>query len=210
MPNHDATRSGHELRFADDDDHFESDPVFIPPPRWPKFVGIVSIALGGFGLVCGGLGLVATKAFAGMIEPQLEGAPMPPHMVFGTVDYAIAAVGLLISIVLVAGGIALVGRRPVGRTLHLAYAIPALPLNIANMILTLDKQAAAVQWAKDYPDNPIAQSMNNGATGQQIGNYFTICLFVVLGIALPLFYFVWFMLVKTRAEQITGTEEGVV
>lgn len=209
MSKNDITRASLESRFADDDDGFVDDDAFIPPPKWPKVIGIISLCLGGLGLVCGGLGLFMSPVFANMVKPQLNGAPIPPHMVMGPIDYAVGAVGLVLTGFLIAGGIALVGRRPVGRVLHLLYAVPAMPLNIYNMIHTLDKQQAAMQWAKDYPDNPIAQGMNNGP-GQQIGSYVTICMFVVMGLGLPLFYFVWFALVKTKPVQITGTEEGVV
>jgi hypothetical protein len=194
------------------DDDFPIDPAeqhFLPPPKWPIPVGIISIALGGLGLVCGGLGLAVTPFLGGMMSSQLQGAPLPPNMQFGPVDYTLAGVGVVLSVLLLIAGIMLIGRHPVSRWLHLIYAVTSIPLSIMNLMHQSAKQAAMAQWAADYPDNPIAQAINSGAPGQDIGPMIGMCFAGVFGIGFPLFLFVWFMLIKTRPEHITGTQSGV-
>lgn len=182
---------------------------FLPPPKWPIPVGIISIALGGLGLVCGGLGLAITPFLGGMMSGQLNGAPLPPNMQFGPVDYTITALGVVLSILLLIAGIMLVGRHPLSRWLHLLYAVAIIPVSIMNLMQQSAKQAAMAQWAADYPDNEFAKAINSGATGQDIGPMIGMCVGGGLGIGFPLFLFVWFMLIKTKPEHITGTQAGV-
>lgn len=194
------------------DDDFpitHDDGQFSAPPKWPIPVGIISIALGGLGLICGGLGLAVTPFLGGMMSSQLQGAPLPPSMQFGPVDYALAGVGVVLSVLLLIAGIMLIGRHPVSRWLHLLYAVASIPLTILNLMHQSAKQAAMAQWAADYPDNPMAKAINSGASGQELGTMIGLCVGGVFGIAFPLFLFVWFMLVKTKPEHITGTQSGV-
>jgi hypothetical protein len=43
------------------------------------------------------------------------------------------------------------------------------------------------------------------AAGQLVG----LVLLILLGFGVPLFYLIWFGLLKTKPEQITGGDEGV-
>lgn len=185
------------------------DAEFVPPPAWPKVIGVISMLFAGLGLVCGGLGFAFSVFGAGMVSGALEGDPPPPTMVFGPADYAVAGLGLVLSVLLLFAGIMLFGRRPIGRTLHLVYAVCAIPLNIFAVINSMTKQADAVQWAKDFPNNPIAQQMNAGGAANEIGQIVGLVLGLGLGVGVPLFYFVWFAAIKTKPVQITGTEDGV-
>lgn len=189
------------------------DPSSLPehrdPPGWPIPVGIISIALAGLGLVCGGLGLASMPFLPKMMGGAMNGDPLPPTLVFGPIDYAIAGFGLLNTFFLLFGGIMLVGRRPIARTLHLVYSVAAMPLSIVQMVRNFDKQSQMAQWATDYPNNEMAKAINSGATSQQIGEIFGLVLGVGIGIGFPLFVFIWFMLVKPKSTDITGTVEGV-
>lgn len=182
---------------------------FLPPPAWPKVIGVISMLLAGLGLVCGGLGFAFNMFGAGMMEGALQGAPPPPTMVFGPVDYAVTGIGLILAVLLLFAGILLFGRRPIARPLHLIYSVCSIPLSLYSVISSMDKQAAAVQWARDYPDNPIAQQMNAGGGANQVGMIVGLALGLGLGVGVPLFYFVWFAAIKTKPVQITGTEDGV-
>lgn len=195
---------------AHDDYGYEQDADFIKPPLWPKVLGVVCMVFGGLGLTCGGLGLLTSPISAKFMTPMFEGDPMMPSLVFGPVDYLLGGINLLLAVVLLFGGITLFARRPLGRTLLLLYSIPTMPLVIYQMIRTFEKQAADIQWAKDFPNNPIAQGMNQGGAGQQIGQMVGMGIFVVLGLGFPLFLFIWFAAIKTKPIQITGTEDGVV
>lgn len=184
-------------------------PEHRDPPGWPIPVGIISIAFAGLGLVCGGIGLASMPFLPKMMQGALNGDPLPPTMVFGPMDYAIGGIGLALAIVLLFGGIMLVGRRPIARTLHLVYAVAAMPISILQLVRGFDKQAQMAQWATDYPNNEMAKAINGGAPGQQIGELVGLILGVGIGIGFPLFVFIWFMLVKPKPTDITGTEEGV-
>lgn len=198
-------------------DEFPADDAPPPPgeapPKWPKALGIVSIAIAVFGLLCGGLGLAVAPVMGGMMESQLGGAPLPDAWKVGPVDLALGIAGLLLSVVLLFAGITLLARSPTGRLLHLVYAIPAIPLNIYAYINSLNKQASLEQWAVDHPDNPIAQGINSQdpaqAAGQLFGEICGMTMFLGLGVLFPLFLFVWFVAIKVRPEQITGTQDGV-
>jgi hypothetical protein len=126
------------------------------------------------------------------------------------VDIAIGIFGLALSGMLLFAGILLVGRSPKARMLHLLYALPAIPLNVLSYLNQLEKQASLEQWAADYPDNPIAQGINQQGGGQMVGQICGLSMFMALGLLFPLFIFVWFAAVKVRPEQITGTQDGVI
>jgi len=187
----------------------ETDMPFVPPPKWPKVIGVISIVLAGLGLVCGGFSAVGALMLPKIMEGPLDGDPLPPTMQFGMIDYAVMGIGTILTVVLLFAGIMLVGRRPVARPMHLVYAVCSMPLTLINMVRQFDKQGAMAQWAQDYPDNPIAQGVNQGGQGQAIGEAVGLVIGLGLGLGIPLFYFVWFAAIKTKPEQITGSEEGV-
>lgn len=191
-------------------DDAPQDAEFLPPPLWPKVLGIISIILGAFGFVCGGLGLFMAPVMGGLVGGQLNGAPLPDAWKVGPADIAIGVVGLVLSGVLLFAGILLVGRSPKSRVLHLLYAVPAIPLNVVSYIHQMNKQASLEQWAADYPDNPIAQGINQQGASQMFGQICGLSMFAVLGLLFPLFIFVWFAAIKVRPEQITGTQDGVI
>lgn len=203
--------------YTDQDEYLTDDappaPQTEPPPKWPKVLGIISIVIASFGLVCGGLGLAVAPLMGGFMEAQLEGAPMPDAWKVGPVDVTLGIAGLLLSVLLLFAGITLVARSPTGRLLHLVYAIPAIPLNIYAYIHNLNKQATLEQWAVDHPDNQIAQGINRQDTAQAAGQMFgEICgmaSYLGIGVLYALFLFVWFVAIKVRPEQITGTQDGV-
>ncbi len=192
-------------------EQWEPDELMNPRPKWPKVIGIISIVLGSLGLTCGGLGLVMAPLSASMLKPVLEGDPVPYGMQLGAVDYVIGGIGLLLSILLLVAGIAGATRRPSTRSLHLAYALCAIPMNIWGMMNQMGKQALNEQWAQDYPNNPMAQGMDPSSNpGTQIGQMVGLVVFLLLGIGIPALYLIWFGLIKTKPEQVTGDDAEAV
>lgn len=189
-------------------DEWESIQV-VDRPKWPVVIGIVSIIWGGLWLLCGGLGLAFLPLSAGFMEQALEGDPMPYGMVPVATDYVIAVLGLLGSLLLLFAGIMAVSRRPITRPLHLVYGVMTIPLSLWSYLHQMSKAALNAEWAKEFPNNPMAQGMSadsgQAAAGQVIGLVMTI----LLGVCIPLFYLIWFGLIKTKAEQVTGGDEGV-
>ncbi len=180
------------------------------PPSWPKVVGIISIVWGGLGLVCGLGGIVMMPVGTKMMEPMLAGDPPPPTNQFGAMDYGIAALGLGLAVLLLVAGIMTVGRKRAGWTAHLIYAAISIPLVLFSAYNNLQKQAGVEQWAKDFPSNDYAQMINNSPGGvQQASAIGGLVVLLIFGLGYPLFCIIWFGLIKTKHEQMTGGAEDV-
>jgi len=191
-------------------EQWEPDELMNPRPKWPKVIGVISIVLGALGLTCGGLGMVMVPFSSKMLEPMLEGDPVPYGMQFTGLDIVVGLLGLLLSLLLLFAGITATTRRPITRPLHLTFAICSIPLNIWSALNQINKQALNEQWAQDFPNNPMAQGMSGSSNaGAQIGQVVGLVMLLIFGIGIPLFYLIWFGLLKTKPEQITGEEEGV-
>ena len=144
------------------------------------------------------------------MEGSLNGDPMPDGMVFHAQDYAIAGVSLLLAVLLIFAGIAAVSYRPLTRVLHLVYAGVSLPLTVLSYLNQTAKQASLQEWAQQYPDNPLAQSFDASSNpAASAGQLFGLAILFIFGFGVPVFYLIWFGLIKTKPEQISGGDEGV-
>ena len=190
-------------------EQWEPDELMNPRPKWPKVIGVISILFGTLGLTCGGIGLAWAGIAPGFLEQALEGDPFPDGMKMHAVDYAIGGLGLLLALLLLVAGITCVTHRPITRVMHIAYGCCGFPLSIWSYLNQMAKQEALQQWAQDYPNNPIAQGMDPSNPAAAVGQIIGLVVFVLLGLGIPAFYLVWFGLIKTRPEQITGDEEGI-
>ena len=196
--------------YTDATEQWEPDELMNPRPKWPEVIGIISIVLAGLGLTCGGIGIIWQGFVApGFMEQALDGDPFPDAMRLNGVDYTIGGAGLVLSLVLLFAGIACVTHRPVARIMHLVYAGCSIPLNIGSYLNQMAKAESMQQWAQDYPNNPISQSMDPSNPMAAIGQIVGLVLFMLLGLGIPLFYLIWFGLLKTKPEQMTGDEEGI-
>jgi len=177
-------------------------------PAWPKWIGGLAIAFGAFFFTCGGLGAAFAPFQSKLMERMLDGAPMPDGLVFHTVDWILLGVGIVTSLILLFGGIFCVMRSPSSRLMILVWAITSIPLSLYNYTRQMDKQESIQQWAQQYPDTPYGEmTISQGATGQQIGQIVTLVLTIILGVLVPAFFILWFGLIKTKPEQMTGSEE---
>ncbi len=196
-------------------EHWEPDELMMPPPKWPMVIGIISIILSSFGLICGGIGFLLAPFGASMVESSFQqdssttGHPVPYGMEVTAVDYGIGGLSLILSVVLLFAGITAVTRRPVTRPLHLVYAGLGLPLSLWSILNQMGKAELNAQWAQEYPSNPMAAGMDGDSSAAMITQMITLALMLLLGVGIPLFYLIWFGLVKTKPEQVTGSEEGV-
>jgi len=180
-------------------------------PLWPKVIGIISIIWGSLGLICGGFGLVALPFSDKFVSAILEnGEPTPYGMVPTATDYSIAGFGFLLAVLLLFAGITCVSYRPVTRKMHLLYGLISIPITLWSYMNQQHKAELNLQWAKEFPNSPLAESLDpaqNPAAG--VGQIVGLALLIVLGFGVPLLYLIWFGLVKTKPEQITGGDEGV-
>lgn len=187
--------------------HWEPDMAPVKRPVWPPVLGGINIALAAFGLVCGGLGMLSLGVFSGMMESQLNGDPLPPSMQLTPYTLALSLLGVVLSVVLLIGSIMLVMRRYKSRMVILTYSLLALPLNFLAFLNQMSIQSATNQWAKDYPNNPVSQSMDpQNNPGAAIGQYIGLGFFLLLGLGWPLFNLIWFSLIKAKEHQYTGID----
>ncbi len=174
-------------------------------PKWPKIVGIVSVVLGSLGLICNGCGTVYTfgaEQFLKMAEPQM-GSPAPAVMIPSPILAVISLFGFLWAILLLIAGILAIARNPMTRITHLVYAVGGLVIVAVGTYLQMEQQAALSEWARQNPDSLWAQNANSPMAAVSL--YIS----VILGASWPIFCLIWFGLVKTRREQITGGVEAV-
>lgn len=168
-------------------------------PKWPKVVGIISIVFAGVGLTCSGCGVVGMT-----LSPQLAGmagaqaGPLPPSMQFGAMQYVQVGVGVVLTLVLLAAGIATLRRRYTGRPLHLVYGVLTIPQLIWSIMTQLDVATKMNQWVAANPDSPFAQG--HSPAGVWIGIGMTL----LIGLPWPLFCLAWFGFVKTKPDDFTG------
>lgn len=192
-------------------DQWESVEV-IERPAWPKVIGIISIVWGGLGLCYRGLVTGYMAVAPSLIESQLNGDPVPDAMRMGIADWLIALVSLGLALLLIFGGITAVSYRPLTRVLHLLYGALSIPLAAVRYINNSAKQDKMMEWAEQYPNNPISQSMQSmdpNSLTAAISEVVSLAFLIVLGFGVPVFYLIWFGLIKTKPEQITGGDEGV-
>lgn len=162
-------------------------------------------------LTCTGIMAVMAPLGPKMIEPMLDGAPMPEGLTVGPIDWVMIVVGLVLTLSLLFGGIFCVMRNPTARLLILIWAIPSIPFSLFNYMHQMDKQASVREWAKQYPDTEYARVLAaQGAQAQQIGEIIGLVMTIALGVVIPAFFIIWFGLIKTKPEQMTGTNNAVV
>jgi len=172
------------------------------PPVWPKVVGIISIAWGSLGLLCGICGSIMLP-----FMPNITGVSadqLPPTMQFGPVQWVSLGVGVLLAVFLLVAGIMLVCRLPQARLAHIAWALLQCVNGVAATYLQWQAQSQMAQWAQANPNSPFAQGQSG--SGSTFSLIFGIALTVFFAFAWPVFCLVWFVMVKRSANDITGDE----
>ncbi len=193
--------------------HPSSDPTTASPPteagdipfpgdapRWPKAVGITSIIVGSFWLLCGGCGIAYFAMipwFSKMAEQQI-GGPMPAVMYPPLVQYVLMAAGMLLDVLLIFAGVLTLSRNPAGRTLHLAYGVLGVITTIAGGAVGVWQTLRIDAYFKQNPGDPWA-SQNN-----MMLSLIMVAVLTLIGVAWPLFCLVWFGAVKRTPESMTG------
>lgn len=183
-----------------------AEPDFAPRPSWPKVIGIISIVFGALGMLCGIAGVGMTMFGASMMGGQTGDFP-PVYANPPVLALVVAGIGTLWAIVLIVAGSMTAARKPVGRPLHLLYAVVAIVLGAVSMYNQVQIQAQVDQWVKDNPDKQFAKQQKQGggfgqAVGYACGGFF--------GFGWPLFTLVWFGAVKRRGADIAeGAEQPV-
>jgi len=146
-------------------------------PAWAITIGVISIVLASYGLICTPV-VMAGMVFHSAFQEPLSEFPSW-HRVY---TLGASVVGIVIAVVELTAGISLLRRASAARTLHLVYAIAAVTLCLVGNVLML----TSVDWANLSPDRIP------GFIGGLLGGW------VALGY--PVFVIVWFMRDKIKRE----------
>lgn len=186
-------------------------------PGWPKVVGILSLVFGILGVTCGVAGVAMMPLMSGFMEGAMSAnagdTPPPPLMPEVTaVGYVSYGFGVLVNVLLIAAGAALLGRKPAGRTLHLAYGLLGVLAAFAGIFVQWqmqNEQAARMEaWLAEYGSTEFGQQMQAQQAMSGVSNMIGLAIGMVIALAWPLFCMIWFGVVKTRPEQMTGERAG--
>lgn len=139
-----------------------------------------------------------------------DGAPPPAALSVTGLEYATIGVGLLLAVVFLFAGILCVAGRPSCRWMFVVHGVLTMPLTMYNYMHQLDEQAQVAEWAERYPDTQLAEMVRMQQGGQEIGQMIGLVIVLLFGVMIPAFYIIWFGFVKTKREQYTGGDEGVV
>lgn len=185
-------------RFADAPPPLEAPQLPEEPPKWPKVMGIISIAWGSLWLLCGlgGVGMMAFMSSMRPAESASSGGPpsFPKEMLPSSFQMLLMVIGLPWAILLIASGIATVTRRRAGRPLHLVYALGGLVLVGVSTMAGVSHMSDVQRWVAANPDNMFAKSHTN------IGDLIGLAFGVFMGAAWPLFCIIWFAPAKHSPE----------
>lgn len=190
------------------DDDLEA--LLAEPPKWPKVVGIISIVWAALGITCAGIGLGWLAYMPTFMENMAKSAnvPPPPPMNVPPAMWAISAVSIGATVLLIVAGISTLARSPRGRTLHLAYAVLAIllffPSTYVNMQMQTDYQKDMAVYAEQHPDSPFAAQARQGPA-QVIGKIVGLVVGAIMGLTWPLFCLLWFTLSKRGTSSMKGT-----
>jgi len=178
---------------------------FKEPPRWPSVVGVIGIVWGALGLVCGGLGsawMMIGPRFMQSGAGQMQGGMPPVMTTFQPGQFALTIVGTVWSLYLIVCGAVCASRKPIARPMTLLWAVVAIALTAVSMKMQLDLQAEIAQWVKDNPTADFSKTQQG--PGAAIGRMAGLAFGLIFGLAWPVFCLVWFGVVKTKPEQMTG------
>lgn len=180
--------------------------LFVARPKWPKVIGIITIVLASLGLLCS-VGGAGAAAFFGPMQQQVvadmapDADPLPSPMT--PLLWGAIAFGTVLAFVQFIGGVMCVAYKPAARLVLLLYGVLGIVSTMLGTVAQLQQQAAMQAWAEANPGNPIADQMTSDA--QAMGQLVGLAFGLLLGLGIPLFYVIWFGLVKTKPEQMLGT-----
>lgn len=177
-------------------------------PLWPKVVGIISSIYAGLFLTCSVVGLALMPVWQSLSQPTYEGASSPPPSLSpDAITWMLSGIGVVVLLGLLFAGINTILRKPLGRTLHLLVAAVSIVLTFVNAWNQMRIQTALEAWAAENPDTIMAQQAT--ASGGAIGTIVSLGMVFIFGLVYPVFLLIWFGLVKTKPEDMTGGVEEV-
>lgn len=134
------------------------------------------------------------------LAQQLQNAPPPSGLQMG-----IAALGILVSTMLIVAGSMLIARKPIAAALHLAWAAITLLLTIGNTIVSIGPMQQQMQQIQSQSG---AAASPGAMPGMQVGMYGSLACMALITLAYPIFCLIWFGLVKRGTAEITRAPEA--
>lgn len=174
-------------------------------PSWPKWIGGLAIAWGGLGLPCTGMGMLGLAFQKKGVESKLDGAPMPEVFMNPGQEWILMGIGLMLTFLLLFGGIFCIMRKPVSRIMILGWGLVSVPLALWSYIIQTNKLESLMAWAEINPSTQYAQELEMMAGVMPV---IVLVMTLIFGVIAPSFAIVWFGLIKTKPEQMTGTTES--
>ncbi len=161
------------------------------PASWPGVIGIICIIVASISILGGIWGLVVPLFMRGIFAAAAQTPGGAAAVAMQSIGQVNSAIMLVLAFVLLAGGIALNGRRRVGARLLLTWSILRVILAVAisiPMAQAMSAQAAAV----------AAQS--RGAPAGMVSGFMFVGVAVglVWSCSLPTFLLIWLSLASSR------------
>jgi len=154
-------------------------------PIWPTVVGIISLCLAGFGGLMTLFGMIFQTFAQGLQTPQQREmmASMPDwHQTYQLVSQVI---WLAMAILLAVGGVMLLKRRQLARTLHVAFAVIGVVLAIGFTVVGL---ISTSQMQVPGPADTIVK----------VTTIVTTIIGMFVSLAYPVFLLIWFARAKVK------------
>ncbi len=175
-------------------------------PSWPKWIGGLAVAWGGLGLPCTGMGALGLAFQKKGVESKLDGAPMPEVFLHPGQEWIIMGIGLALTFLLLFGGIFCIARNPISRMMILGWGLLSIPMALWSYIVQSNKLDSLMAWAELHPSTQYAQELDMAGGFMQI---VLLVMTLIFGVIAPSVAIVWFGLIKTKPEQMTGSVESI-
>jgi hypothetical protein len=169
----------------------------LPPerPTWPLVIGWISVSWAViFGFCCMGMSVVGLAMMPMGAEQMAKQDPsadvtIPPMMQLGPAMITLIGSGVLLSVILLVAGAATIGRKPLGRTAHIAYGVLSILSVIASTAYQFYSVSQLQAFRLEHPNNVFTRP-------SPIGDYAGPIVGLVIGFVYPTFILIWFLASK--------------
>jgi len=169
------------------------------PPTWPLVLGVICAVAGGFGVV-GAIGQLLAPLFMKFVGEMIGGTGADELMGMvqkhAALNSALYALGLVLAVVLLTGGVFLAKRRSIGARLLLWWSLARVPWTAGLLWLTFLTQREQMKFMMAQQGTTPPQ-FKGIMTGVNAG---TLIVVAIWSLALPLFLVVWLRREKIAAQ----------
>jgi hypothetical protein len=163
------------------------------PPRqivWPITIGVIGIAFGSLGILRSLYGAATPWLFNSwtFYTPSSTNTfdPFAALRHWGVWLSLVNAIGVLVAVMLLIGGIGLLRRRPWSGTLLIAWAIIRIPLAFAETVVGIGMQQEQLAAMSSQPGGAMVSAFASGFA------WFGAVVSIAMYCALPTFMLIWF------------------